>query len=330
MKPYHDKVSILIPVRDEEASILALLQSIHQQDYHDYEVIILDDNSTDNTYALCVEFAASHSKFSVIKGKPLLNDWLGKNYACYQLAENASGKFMLLLDANTTIANGLINSALHRMYLKNLGLLSLFPNQEMQTIGERLVVPLMHYILLNLLPLQLVYLLRNRGVSAASGQFMLFTADSYRQRQWHHQVKQKVVEAAEIMRAVKGAGYNGETLLANGLISSHMYQGYTEAINGFSKNILAAFNYNVFSLLIFLVVLLGGPLIILATLNLNLIVMMCGLIILSRIMISLSAGESAWKNVLLHPIQMFNLMVIAFLAIQRYLTRTTVWKGRRV
>lgn len=109
-----------------------------------------------------------------------------------------------------------------------------------------------------------------------------------------------------------------------------MYHSYREAINGFSKNILAAFNYNVFSLLIFLIILLGGPLIVITTLNLNLIAMLCGLIALNRIMISLTAEQSPWKNVLLHPVQMLSLMVIAFLAIQRYLTRTTVWKGRKV
>lgn len=330
MKPYHDKVSILIPARNEEADILALLQSIHQQDYPNYEVMILDDASTDNTYDVCREFAVDHPKFTIIKGKALPPDWLGKNYACYQLAKKANGTFLLFLDADTVIENGVINSALHRMYLKNLGLLSLFPNQEMHGIGEWTIVPLMHYILLNLLPLQLVYLLRNRSVSAACGQFMLFPAATYHQHQWHREIKQKVVEDVEIMRLVKAAGYNGETLLANNFVTSRMYRGYTAAISGFSKNILAAFNYNVFSLLIFLVILLGGPLIVLATLNLNLIVMMCGLIILSRVMISLSAGQSAWKNVLLHPLQMLNLMAIAFLAIQRYLTRTTVWKGRRV
>ena len=330
VKPYHHVVSILIPARNEEANIIALLQSIQQQDYQDYEVVVLDDGSTDSTYRLCQEFAVNRPKFSVIKGDPLPPDWLGKNYACYQLAQQARGEFLLFLDANTTIENSLINSAIHRIHLKNLGLLSIFPNQEMRSIGEWAMVPLMHYILLNLLPLQLVYLLRNRIISAASGQFMLFTAATYHQHQWHREVKQKVVEDVEIMRLVKVAGYNGETLLANNFVNSRMYRGYAEAMNGFSKNILAAFNYNVFSLLIFLIILLGGPLIIIATLNLNLIVMMCGLIILSRIMISLSAGQSAWKNVLLHPLQMLSLMLIAFLAIQRYLTRTTVWKGRRV
>lgn len=330
MKPYYDKVSILIPVRNEENNILNLLKSIQQQDYQNYEVLILDDSSTDNTYALCEAFAARHSQFSLLRGKELPPGWLGKNYACYQLAKKATGSFLLFLDADETIAPGLINSALHRMHLKNLGLLSLFTNQEMHTTGERLVVPLMHYILLNLLPLQLVYLIRNRAVAAASGQFMLFNADVYQQYQFHREVKQKVVEDVEIMRLVKDAGFNGEALLANNLISCRAYSGYVDAIKGFSRDVLAAFNYNVLSLLIYLMVLLGGPLIIIATLNINLIVFMCGLIILTRIMISLSAGQTVWKNVVLHPLQMFNLMIIGFLSIQQYLTRTTVWKGRRV
>ncbi|QKJ33246.1 glycosyltransferase [Mucilaginibacter mali] len=329
-KPYHNKVSILIPARNEAHNILNLLRSIHAQDYHNYEVIILDDNSTDDTLALCEDFAAKHPKCSVIKGKPLPPGWLGKNYACYQLAKKAQGEYLLFLDADEQVADGLINSALHRMHLRDLGMLSLFSNQEMHSLGEHLVVPLMHYILLNLLPLQLVYLVRNRAIAAASGQFMLFEAVAYHRHQWHQQVKQKVVEDVEIMRLVKEEGLRAETLLANRLISCRAYTGYEDALNGFSRDVLAAFNYNVLSLLVYLMILLGGPLIILTTLNTGLIALMCGLIILSRIMISLSAGQSAWKNVLLHPLQMFSLMLISFLSIQRYLTKTTVWKGRRV
>ena len=330
MKPYHDKVSILIPARNEADKILTLLQSIHQQDYQNYEVIILDDNSTDDTFTICSEFATTHPKFSVAKGKALPPDWLGKNYACYQLAKKANGNFLLFLDADEQVSAGLINSALHRMHLKNLGLLSLFTNQQISSTGELLVVPLMHYILLNLLPLQLVYLIKNRAVAAASGQFMLFNAAAYHQQQWHREVKQNVVEDVEIMRLVKAAGYNGEALLANNLIHCHAYNGYVDAVKGFSRDMLAAFNYNVLALLVYLMILLGGPLIVIATLNINLIVFMCGLIILTRIMISLSAGQTVWKHVLLHPVQMFSLMVIGFLSIQQHLTRTTVWKGRRV
>ncbi|MDB5158678.1 MAG: glycosyltransferase, partial [Mucilaginibacter sp.] len=209
-------------------------------------------------------------------------------------------------------------------------LLSLFANQQMITTGERLVVPLMHYILLNLLPLRLIFLIKNYTVAAASGQFMLFDADIYGKHQWHEQVKNKVVEDVEIMRLVKANGYTGEALLANGMISCRMYKNYNDAVNGFSKNFLAAFNYNILWFLIYIVLIIGGPMIVIMTLNLQLILFMCGLIALTRVMISLSAGQNAWYNIALHPVQMLSLTLVAFLAIQRFLTRTMTWKGRKI
>ncbi|MET3978695.1 glycosyltransferase involved in cell wall biosynthesis [Mucilaginibacter sp. UYP25] len=329
-KHYEDKVSILIPARNEAEDIITLLQSIVEQDYSSYEVIILDDNSTDDTYTLCDNFAAKNKRFKVIKGDVLPAGWLGKNYACHQLAQHATGDYFLFLDADEKVYNGLINSAVHRINLRGLSLLSLFTNQTMITPGEIIVVPLMHYILLNLLPLRLVYLVKSAAVAAASGQFMLFNAGDYKQYQWHQQVKNKVVEDVEIMKLVKASKLNGEALLANGMISCRMYKGYNEAINGFGKNFLAAFNYNIIGFLIYLLLIIGGPAIVVMTMNLNFILMMVGLIGLTRIMISLSAGQNALLNLFLHPVQMFNLLLIGITSIQKYLTKTTVWKGRRI
>jgi chlorobactene glucosyltransferase len=109
-----------------------------------------------------------------------------------------------------------------------------------------------------------------------------------------------------------------------------MYTGYGEAVNGFSKNFLAAFNYSVIGFIVYLVIIIGGPMLVFATLNLQLILMLCGLILLTRIMISLSSGQNAFYNSILHPFQMLSLLVVGLLAIQRYLTKNTVWKGRRV
>lgn len=329
-RDYTNLVSILIPARNEEQNILTLLNSIHRQDYMDYEVIILDDDSSDNTYQVCHEFATIHPSFKVIRGKELTGQWLGKNYACYQLAKHAKGEFLLFLDADEKVYDGLVNSAIHRMHFRKLALLSLFTNQQMNTVGEKLTVPLMHYILLNLLPLRLVYLSKNPLIAAASGQFMLFNAELYSQYQWHKNAKDKIVEDVEIMKQVKLAGYNGESLLANKMISCRMYTNYPEAIHGFGKNFLAAFNYNIFSFLIFLLLLIAGPMMVIMTLNFQLILMMCGLIALTRIMISLESGQDAFINVFLHPLQMFSLVLIAFSAIQKYLTKTTEWKGRKI
>jgi glycosyltransferase involved in cell wall biosynthesis len=312
---YPDLVSILIPVRNEATNIITL---------------ILDDESSDATYRICADYAAKHPQFRVIKGGKLPHGWLGKNYACHQLAEEAQGNFLLFVDADEKLNLGLINSAIHRMYVNKLCLLSLFANQQMDTIGERMVVPLMHYILLNLLPLKLVYLVKNYNVAAASGQFMLFDAEVYRKYQWHRLVKDKIVEDVEIMRQVKANKCNGEALMANGMISCRMYKGYKDAVNGFSKNFLAAFNYNIIWFLVYIVLIIVGPMIIITTLNLQLILFMIGLITLTRVMISLSAGQNAWYNIVLHPAQMFSLTFVAFLAIQRHLTKTMIWKGRKI
>lgn len=325
-----DLVSILIPARNEEDNIIGLLQSIKEQDYPHYEVIILDDDSSDQTFSICEKFAAANPSFRVIKGQPLPPNWLGKNYACHQLAQAARGSYLLFLDADEQVERGLINSAVHRIKSKKLALLSLFTNQDMRSIGEKTVVPLMHYVLLNLLPIRLIYLAKNPAFAAASGQFMLFDAALYRRYQWHQLCKDKVVEDVEIMKLVKAELLAGESLLANGLISCRMYTGYRSAVNGFSKNFLAAFNYSVLGFIFYLLLIIGGPMLVFTTLNLQLILMMCGLIVLSRIMISLASGQNAFYNTILHPLQMLSLLVVGIFAIQNHLTHKTVWKGRRV
>ncbi len=327
---YDDKVSILIPARDEEENILNLLQSIRDQDYHNYEVIILDDNSSDNTLQLCEDFCARDNRFTVMKGKELPAGWLGKNYACYQLANAASGKYFIFLDADETVKNGLINNVVHRMKLFRLNLLSLFTNQITISLGERLVVPLMHYVLLNLLPLRLVRISKNPSFSAASGQFMMFDSESYLANQWHEQVRNKVVEDIEIMKLVKTFGYKGEALLANNFIQCRMYKNFRESIIGFSKNFFAGFNNNVFGLFFYLFLVVIGPLAAAAYLSTELILFALSLIVLSRIMISLISGQNVLMNIILHPLQLLCLVIISVMSVNKYYTKTILWKGRTI
>jgi glycosyltransferase involved in cell wall biosynthesis len=329
-RQYNDLVSILIPARNEEDKILSLLESIDQQDYPNYEVIIYDDDSSDGTYAVCSLFAANHPRFKVIKGDDLPAGWSGKKYACDQLARQADGKSFLFLDADVCLVSGLINSLLHRMHLYKLGLLSVFPDQLMPTAGEKITVPLIHYLLLNLLPLRMVYLIKSGTVSAASGQCMMFDAGVYNKHQWHKQVNNEKNGAVEIMRLVKTKRYNCEVLLSNGMIRSRKYSSYREVIDGLGRNLLTSFNFNIPALLIYILLVVGGPMVVLMTLNLNLIFFMASLIVLSRIMTSLPVAENAGYNVILHPLQMTNLVIIAFLSIKKYLTKTDIWKGRRI
>ena len=329
-RQYTDLVSILVPARNEAQNIAVLLSSVRDQNYENFELIVLDDHSDDDTYTICKSFAQKDLRFKVVHGENLPDGWLGKNFACCQLANAASGKYLMFLDADETISQDLINNAAHRMKSSDLMLLSLFTDQVMLSFGEKLVVPLMHFLLLNLLPLRLVRLSENPAFSAASGQFMLFEAENYHEYQWHTMVKNKVVEDIEIMKLVKGFKFRAETLLANGYIKCRMYRNLNQAIEGFSKNLLAGFNNSVLSLFVYIFLLMIGPFAIAYYLDIQLLVFAFGLIILSRIMISLSSGQNPWINVLLHPVQMFFLLVLSVLSIRKYLTKTTTWKGRTI
>jgi len=329
-KKYNDLVSILIPARNEERNILDLLESIRNQDYTNYEVIILDDHSSDQTYHICSDYADQHKQFKVIRGEVLPVDWLGKNFACWQLAAVSKGRYLIFLDADEIIAEGLINSSIHRMKSNRLSLLSIFTDQLMYTWGERVVVPLMHFLLLNLLPLRLVRLSANPSFSAASGQFMMFDAENYKLNQWHEQVQLKVVEDIEIMRLMKIKGNKAEALLANGYIHCRMYRSLNEAIDGFSKNVFAGFNYNVLGLFFYLLLVVLGPMAIAYFLGIELVLFALSLIILSRIMISLLSGQSVWRNIVLHPLQLLFLVFISVQSVKKYFTKTILWKGRTI
>lgn len=328
VKQYDELVSVLIPARNEQADILNLLQSLKSQNYQNIEVIVLDDSSSDATLQISRDFCATDNRFKTIIGNPLPNNWLGKNYACHQLAQQAKGNYLLFLDADETVKNNLINNALHRMVLGKLALLSLFANQITLTLGEKLVVPLMHYLLLNLLPLRLVKLSSNPAFAAASGQFMFFNAQIYKQNLWHQQVKNKVVEDIEIMKTIKQNGFTGETLLANHFLYCRMYKSYKQSLNGFSKNLLAGFGGSVLGLLAFVLLICFGLPFISIYANTGLMVFALILIISNRLLISMLSNQHIFYNIILNCGQIVTLLLLTIISIYKSLTKKQVWKGR--
>ena len=330
IKHYQEKVSILIPARNEAENILQLLQSIKEQDYINYEVIVLDDGSSDNTFELVTQFSEKNTQFKIFKGLELAEGWLGKNYACHQLSEMATGKFLLFVDADEVIKRGLINSLILRVERNGLSLLSIFTNQIMISYGEKLTVPLMHFILLNLLPLRLVRFSKNPAFSAASGQCMFFDAENYHKNHWHKRVKNRVVEDVEIMKLVKQAEYKTEALLANSLIYCRMYKNLAESIDGFSKNLLAGFGNNIIILLLYQLLVVSWPILLFVNYDVHLLVLPLTLIVLSRMMISFLSGQNVLLNLVLHPVQMLLFLFISVKSISNHLQKKGTWKGRSI
>jgi chlorobactene glucosyltransferase len=325
-----EKVSILVPARNEAATISSLILSVLAQPYQDFELLVLDDESEDGTADLVSRFAAADGRIRLIAGQPLPPGWLGKNWACHQLAEKATGNYLLFLDADVKISGNLIESLMKELREKKLSLLSVFPLQQMVSAGEKATVPLMNLLLLSLLPLRLVLWSRQKSLAAANGQCMFFSADEYRQQQWHSQVKNEVAEDIALMRLIKAHHLRGEVLLATHTLVCRMYTGWNEAVNGFRKNMLMIFAGSRLLMLLFFVLSIVLMPLAACLLPFLFFVGVLAALLVMRVFVSILSGQPVWMNLLLHPVQMLMLYRIIILSFISQSKGHITWKGRNV
>jgi chlorobactene glucosyltransferase len=229
-------VSILIPARNEAHNLPALLNDIKNLDYPHLEVVVGNDHSTDATVEVLKTFATDWPGLKYFQSDPLPEGWMGKNFACYQLAKRASGDWLLFLDADVRLQKDALSSAVDYALRRRVSLLSIFPQQIMISKGERQTVPVMNWILLSMLPLAAVRLGWFRSLSAANGQFMLFEAVAYRRHEWHRLVWNQNVEDMAIARTMKGKKQPIAVLMGKADVFCRMYASKEEAIQGFARN----------------------------------------------------------------------------------------------
>jgi glycosyltransferase involved in cell wall biosynthesis len=324
------KISLLIPARNEAARLPALLQQISTFAHPQLEWLVYDDESTDGTAALVQAAIQNDPRGRLLPAQPLPADWLGKSHACHQLAQHAQGDYLLFLDADVRLHESALHSALAYLQQHQLQLLSVFPQQITRSWGEKLLVPFMHHLLLSWLPLLLVKNNRGAALAVANGQFMLFDAQTYRQHQWHLQVKQQIVEDVAIMRLLKAKSLRGMALLAaHPQLQCRMYHNADEALAGFAKTLVPGFQrqpsllalYAFFTGWIWLLLALKMPL--------QLLILLPALV-LTRIFVSLSAGESRLLNLGLAPLQWLSWQWLLLRALFDFQMRRLKWKDRFV
>jgi len=326
----YPKVSILIPARNEEAVIGKLLSSIQKLEYPDFEVIICNDHSSDNTEEILNWVAGEDERIHWFLGEKLHDNWLGKNLACHQLAQKASGKYLIFLDADVELSPDAITKAVSFFQKKQLSLLSVFPRQRMESFSEWLTVPLMNWILQSLLPMILVQKIHFPSLSAANGQFMMFDAEIYRTNQWHSKVKNQHVEDIRIARMIKAEGFKIAVLLGNVDVYCRMYQRFDEAVVGFSRNIHEYFGGQRLIMLIFWFMVCLGPFIVFFALGPIFLGLFVALVVVNRLMVAIACRQHGLWSVLLHPVQMISFTAIVFYNLFRRIRKETVWKGRRI
>lgn len=323
-------VSILIPTRNEQDNIGTLLSDIKNLSYHNYEVIVYDDLSTDITAEIVSGYCMNDSRIKLISGKPLEHGWLGKNYACHQLSLIAQGKYYLYLDADVRVCGNLIERSICYTQKYKLGLLSIFPRQIMNTLGELTSVPIMNHILLSLLPLRLVQASPWTSLSAANGQFMFFDATIYTKTKPHKKCKSFKAEDIAICRYYKNEKIKVSTLLGDKGIQCRMYKSLKKAVDGFSKNIFAFFGNNIFATLLYALYTTFAPFAILYIFELWTLLWYLASIIIIQASVSLASRQNIFLNIILLPLQQFVFIWIVFSAISKSTTKSLEWKGRNI
>lgn len=323
-------ISVIIPVRNESGKIENLLNDLTQQCYRNLEIIVVDDDSEDNSREIVTEKAVADSRIQLISSGLPDSFWLGKNHACYRGAKAAKGKYLFFLDADVRLKPEAISSITGYFEKKRPVFLSVFPKQILENRGVKKVIPIMNYILLSLLPLFLVRRSGFSSISAANGQFMFFDTDIYRAFEPHKRFKHEKVEDIQIARFLKKKKMKIACLTGNDDISCRMYDNYEEAMEGFSKNVAAFFGNSYLLAIIFWLITFTGIIWIMTFLPWFYTPIYILITAGTRIFISITSRQKVADNILLHYTQLYNLGLLIKRSIKHKRNKTYQWKGRNI
>ena len=323
-------ISVLIPARNESERIGNLLDDLINQEYANLEIIVFNDQSTNDTENIVQQYTKKDDRIRLIHSDDLPDCWLGKNYACHSMSQLAKGQYFLFLDADVRVGKKLIHNSLNYIQKNNLQLLSIFPHQIMVTPSEKATVPVMNYILLTLLLLVLVRTSKYPSLSAANGQFMMFEAQSYQTIWPHNLFKNNKVEDIAIARHYKSLGQKVGCLVGDKNIQCRMYNGFNESVNGFSKNVTAFFGHSFLIAILFWTFTTLGVAGIGSALQLTYLFIYLVVIIATRILVSISSKQSWAENLLYLVPQQISLGIFIYKAFINQFKAGYTWKGRKI
>lgn len=229
-------VSVIVPARNEEASLGACLQSLASQAGIDYEIIVVDDASTDRTR----EIAQSFAGVRVVEAAPLQAGFTGKSNALACGARQARGRWLLFTDADTVHSPGSLAASLQEAERHQAALLSYSPRQEVKGFWEKAVMPVVFA--------ELTRAYRTEDVNdpaspvaAANGQYLLISREAYDAVGGHAAVVRSLLEDVELARAVKRSGRRIRFRYGSDRVRARMYRSFAQLREGWTKNLALLF-----------------------------------------------------------------------------------------
>jgi hypothetical protein len=325
-----------LPVRDEAEHVGACLASLlGQRGVPGLEIIVLDDGSTDGTADAARRVGAGDPRWRLVTGSPPPEGWLGKPYACQQLASLSSAPTLVFVDADVVLEPDAVACAVG--LLDGFDLVTAYPRILAIGAGGRLVQPLLQWSWLTFLPLRAMERSARPSLAAAGGQFLLVTRAGYERAGGHAGVRDHVLEDIALARAVKRTG--GRVTIADGsrLATCAMYSSWPALVAGYTKSLWASFGSPlaaavVLGLLLLLYAVPAPLAVISAALGAWTWAAAAGLAyvfgVAGRVTTARASRGRAWPDALAHPA---SVAVLAWLVLRSYLHRGQImWKGRRV
>ncbi len=232
--PGRPAVSVLIPARNEERNIGPCVAAVLASEGVDLELLVLDDHSTDRTRAILDGVA--DPRLQAVPGPPLPAGWSGKQHACAALARLARHELMVFMDADVRITPDALSRMAGFMAENDIGLASGFPREVVRGWSERLLLPLIHFLLLGYLPMLAMRLLSSPSLGAGCGQLMVVRRGAYDRAGGHGSIRTSLHDGITLPRAFRQAGIMTGLFDASRLASCRMYDSAAAVWEGLGKN----------------------------------------------------------------------------------------------
>ncbi|QDG51228.1 glycosyltransferase [Persicimonas caeni] len=331
------RLSVLIPARNEEETIeqcvRAALEGTHPVD----EVLVYDDQSTDETPAILARLCEEYDQLRVVEAKKLPPDWVGKPHACHRLAEAATGDVLVFVDADTFLQDDGLARIASLFERVDAELVTAVPRQQTASFAERLVLPLLHLTYTSWFPLMLVYRTQDPRFLAANGQLLAVNRATYDDIGGFEAVRCDVVDDMAFCRLAKEAGHR--VVFADGfeMASCRMYESAREVWEGFSKNLYEGIGGHPVALLGVCVVYFTAfvlPYVMLATALLGGFAWMFWPAAVGVGANVALRAALAWRfrqpveGIVLHPVGALALLSIAFNSFRWHASDSIMWSGR--
>jgi glycosyltransferase involved in cell wall biosynthesis len=330
-------VSVLIPARNEELSIGPAVEAALASRIVEIEVIVLDDHSDDRTADIVRTIADRDYRVRLEQAPALPPGWCGKQHACHILASLAQHDLLVFVDADVRLYPDGLARMIQFLNSSGADLVSGVPYQETETFLEKLLIPLIHFILLGFLPMFWMRRSRRPAFAAGCGQLFLARRSAYENAGGHAAIRTSLHDGITLPRAFRAAGLKTDLFDATDVAVCRMYRSAGQVWRGLAKNATEGLG-NPRAIVPFSLLLLGGQVLPFILLPLAILFADRMPIVLSSMAVLLAylprlAGLMRFRQSLmgaiLHPLGVMLLIAIQWYALGRSLLGwPTAWKGR--